>query len=120
MGVEETVVVDLGGSTGVAMIALTIKFPRLTAVVQDLRNPIAGHLMPPPEARGRIRFMAHDFFNEQPVKDADVYFFRLVFHDWSDKDCFRILRATHPGVEAWGQDSFERMVSTGNTFNPLN
>jgi hypothetical protein len=28
-----------------------------------------------------IEFQAHDFFQEQPVKGADVYFLRQILHD---------------------------------------
>jgi 6-hydroxytryprostatin B O-methyltransferase len=40
---------------------------------------------------GRISYKAHSFFDPQPVKDADVYLFRNVTHDWSNDDCTRIL-----------------------------
>ena len=68
------VVVDIGGSTGETMIALTTKLPQITAVVQDLPNPIAKHVVPPPEIEERITFMVHDFFNEQLVTDTDFIF----------------------------------------------
>ncbi|OJJ97232.1 hypothetical protein ASPACDRAFT_46085 [Aspergillus aculeatus ATCC 16872] len=48
----------------------------------------------------RIEFQAHDFFHEQPVKGADVYFLRLVLHDWSDKYALQILRALIPALES--------------------
>ena len=80
------------------MIALTTKFPQITAVVQDLPNPIAEHVVPPAEVEERITFMVHDFFNEQPVMDADLYLFRLVLHNWSNEDCVRILRALVPAL----------------------
>ena len=95
----EASVVDVGGSIGEMMIALATKFPLLNAVVQDLPNTIAKHLIPPRYVDGRISFMAHDFFTEQPVRGADVYFFRLVLHNWSDEDCFRILRAIVPALK---------------------
>ena len=43
--------------------------------------------------------MAHDFFTEQPVKDADVYFFKWIFHDWSDKYSIKILRSLIPALK---------------------
>ena len=92
------VVVDIGGSTGETMIVLTTKLPQITAVVQDLPNPIAKHVVPPAEIEERITFMVHDFFNEQPVTDADFYLFRLVLHNWSNEDCVLILRALMPAL----------------------
>jgi len=39
--------------------------------------------------------MAHDFFSEQQIV-ADVYYYRWIFHNWSDKYCIRILRSLIP------------------------
>ncbi len=33
----------------------------------------------------------HDFFTPQPIKDAAIYFLRVVIHDWSDEDASKIL-----------------------------
>ncbi len=82
------------------MIALTTRLPHITAVVQDLPNPIAKHIVPPAKTEERIRFMVHDFFNKQPVMGADLYLFRLVLHNWSDEDCVRILRALVPALKS--------------------
>jgi hypothetical protein len=62
--------VDLGGSTGAVAFALAEEFSELEIVVQDL----PGALEAAQVREGKnVSFMAHDFFNEQPVKDADVY-----------------------------------------------
>lgn len=34
----------------------------------------------------------HDFFTEQPVKDAAIFLLRNILHDWSDSYCLTILR----------------------------
>jgi len=48
----------------------------------------------------RVRFMPHDFLREdQPVKGADVYFFRWIFHNWSNKYSIRILRGLIPALK---------------------
>jgi len=61
--------VDLGGSTGTVAFALADKFPDLEIVVQDLPATIE----PARVREGKnVSFMPHDFFNEQPVKGADV------------------------------------------------
>jgi hypothetical protein len=39
-------------------------------------------------------FTVHDFFTEQPVKGADVYFLRDVLHNWTDEEAIRILSLT--------------------------
>ncbi|TGO70130.1 hypothetical protein BOTNAR_0003g00230 [Botryotinia narcissicola] len=46
-----------------------------------------------------MTFMAHDFFTEQPVMGADVYLFRCVFHNHSDKYCIRILQHLIPALK---------------------
>lgn len=43
--------------------------------------------------------MAHDFFTEQPVVGADVYLFRWIMHNWSDKYCVKILRCLIPALK---------------------
>lgn len=39
--------------------------------------------------------MAHDFLTPQP-KEADVFLFRWIFHDWPDKYVIKILRNLVP------------------------
>ena len=53
----------------------------------------------PPSLANRVEFMPHDFFAEQPVKDADVYLFRWIFHNWSDGYCIKILRNLIPALK---------------------
>lgn len=61
--------------------------------MQDLPQPIQeGRVNLPSELADRVEFMEHDFFTEQPVKGADVYFFRWIFHNWSDKYSIKILK----------------------------
>jgi 16S rRNA G1207 methylase RsmC len=79
-------VIDLGGSHGVVELELVKQFPRLKVKVQDLSEVIATA----PAAENRVEFQAYNFFTEQPVKRADVYLFRIIFHNWSDKYCVKI------------------------------
>ena len=58
------------------MIAIAKAFPSLRFIIQDLPSTINAHPPLPKELGNRITFMAHDFFKEQLIKDADVYFFR--------------------------------------------
>jgi hypothetical protein len=53
----------------------------------------------PPELQSRIQLTTHDFFTPQLVKDADVYFFRHVFHNWPDLYCIKILRMLIPALK---------------------
>jgi trans-aconitate methyltransferase len=92
-------VVDIGGGQGSVSVAIARAFPNLSFVVQDFENTVAeGRNYVPEELTDRITFMGHDFFEPQPVKDADVYFFRGIFHNWPDKYCIRILQNLIPAL----------------------
>ncbi|KAI9687146.1 MAG: hypothetical protein M1822_002557 [Bathelium mastoideum] len=93
-------VVDVGGASGHIAVAIAKATNDLQLVVQDLPEIINGAREPmSPVIAHRIRFMEHDFFKDQPVK-ADVYFFRQIFHNWSDEFCIKILRALIPALKA--------------------
>ncbi|KAI1444514.1 S-adenosyl-L-methionine-dependent methyltransferase [Annulohypoxylon stygium] len=93
-------IVDVGGSQGYVCLTLARKFPSLKLIVQDLENVIAmAQENVPTDVTGRVSFMAHDFFAPQPVSGADVYFFRWVFHNWSDKYSIKILRTLIPALK---------------------
>jgi hypothetical protein len=94
-------IVDLGGSHGLVSIDIAKEFPDLRFIVQDLPKVIedAKTKEMPAEVADRVTFMAHNFFTEQPVKDADIYYFRWILHDWSDKYCIKILKALTPALK---------------------
>ena len=48
--------------------------------------------------KSRLTFMTHNFFNLNPVQEADVFLLRCVLHDWPDDDAIRILRSIAPSV----------------------
>lgn len=93
-------VVDIGGGMGHASIALAKAFPDLTFTVQDFEKVVeTGERMfleetqEQTELRKRVKFMAHDAFENQPIKGASVYLLRSVLHDWPDGNCVEILRS---------------------------
>ena len=90
--------VDLGGSHGLVSIQLLRRFAALKCVVEDLPETISS-ATPPPDLASRLEFRAHNFFTEQPVKNADVYFLRSILHDWSDKYAIQILRNLIPALK---------------------
>ena len=93
-------VVDVGGSHGLVSMDIARGFPSLRFIVQDLPKVIEDAKMKvPAELADRVTFMAHDMFTEQPVKGADVYYFRWIFHDWSDKYCIKILKSLIPALK---------------------
>ncbi|KAL8849901.1 MAG: hypothetical protein Q9221_005167 [Calogaya cf. arnoldii] len=94
------VVVDVGGGHGSISQALARSTKNIQFVVQDLPGTIEQAKKESPlEFEGRVEFQEHDFFTEQPVKNADVYLMRWILHDWSDGYCIKILRALVPGLE---------------------
>ncbi|OCL08126.1 S-adenosyl-L-methionine-dependent methyltransferase [Glonium stellatum] len=94
---ETGTIVDVGGSQGAVAIELAKRFPNIKCVVQDLPEVIAG--APKDVNPKQVKFQEYDFFTEQLVKDADVYFFRMIFHNWGDKYCVKILRNLIPALK---------------------
>ncbi|KAF7546524.1 hypothetical protein G7Z17_g8369 [Cylindrodendrum hubeiense] len=97
-------VVDVGGSTGNAAIALARSFPDLNFIVQDLPdNANAGRQAAettlPNNILSRITFQGHDFTQPQPVAGADVYLLRMILHDWPDHVAITILKNLVPVLE---------------------
>ncbi|KZT74217.1 S-adenosyl-L-methionine-dependent methyltransferase [Daedalea quercina L-15889] len=94
---KEATVVDVGGGVGSMCIDLATIFQDLRFVIEDLPATIEkARIVWSTEGTaaietGRVQLLAHDFFAEQPVKRAEVYFLRCVLHDWPDDDCIKIL-----------------------------
>ena len=86
--------------------------------MQDLPNTvIQGQESLPPAYAGRISFMAHDFFQPQPIKEANVYLFRWILHNWADPYAEKILRNTvdvmKPGSKIIVQEQMPDATSEG-------
>ncbi|KAL9613425.1 MAG: hypothetical protein Q9167_002023 [Letrouitia subvulpina] len=98
--------IKVGGSRCHATIALATTFPKLKFIVQDLPETIdnsPGHLASLPEpVRSRIECQAHNFFEPQPVKNANVYLMRMIFHDWPDAEATTILQNILPALKTPG------------------
>lgn len=71
--VKSGTVIDLGGSHGDAAFALAKKYPDLKVIVQELPEVVANSKE---EEALNVKFMIHDLFQPQPIKDADVNLFR--------------------------------------------
>ncbi|KAI1809228.1 S-adenosyl-L-methionine-dependent methyltransferase [Poronia punctata] len=106
---DEAQVVDVGGGNGHVAIALARRFSNLTVTVQDVEGVIERCSVPE-DVQGRIHFGVHDFFTPQPLHGADVYFFRLVFHNWSDKYCGKIIRGLIPALKPGARVLIQDMV----------
>lgn len=92
-------VVDVGGAHGHVAMELAKHFQNLNIIVQDMDKVVENAEIGLPDAlRGRVSFMAHDFFAPQTIR-ADIFFFRWILHNWSDKYCILILRAQIPALK---------------------
>lgn len=95
-------IVDVGGGNGHLSVALANEHPHLKFVVQDLPGVSAqGEKELPSELKesGRVSFMPHDFFQEQPLKDAAAFLFVNTMHTWSDKYVVQILKKLTPALQ---------------------
>lgn len=96
----EATVVDIGGSSGQIAFDLARHHPNLKCVVQDLASVEPTFLANiPAELESRVSFQALNFFTEQPIAGADVYIFKLIFHDWSDSYATKIIHNLVPSLK---------------------
>jgi hypothetical protein len=95
------VVVDVGGGTGVLCNAMLEAYPGIEkAIVEDLPDVVAQAAAENPhDHKGRLAYHGYDFFTEQTVKDADVYIWRCILHDWPDSYAVKILRNQIPALK---------------------
>jgi hypothetical protein len=96
---ENSIVVDVGGSTGSVTHLIAEKFPHLNYVIQDLPKIIENETpqywqqhWPEFVAQGKVTFQAHDFFTPNPIKNASVFFMRTITHDWPKSKAVQILK----------------------------
>ncbi|KAK2614108.1 hypothetical protein N8I77_000963 [Diaporthe amygdali] len=97
-------VVDVGGSRGTVAYALAKAFQNPSFIVQDLPEIVSeaqkkAGLGIANDVAPRVSFYSHDFFTTQPVKNADVYFLRMIFHNYSDKYAVKILHNLMPAMK---------------------
>lgn len=78
--------VDVGGGVGGTSLDLAKQFPHLHFVVED-REPtieqakvVWSQEYPEAIGNGRVRLLTHDFFTEQPIRGARVYFLRHILY----------------------------------------
>jgi hypothetical protein len=86
----------VGGANGFASSAISNAYPSLKLVAQDIN---VTNDMKTEHIRSNIEFMKYDFFTPQVVKDADVYIYSWIFHNWQDEQSIQILRAAIPALK---------------------
>lgn len=89
LGDADTLLVDIGGGQGEDLKKFKARFPTMPGklILEDLPAVVQGAQDLP----AGIEVLGHDFFLEQPVKNAKVYLMRTVLHDWPDIQAARIL-----------------------------
>ncbi|KAL4780293.1 S-adenosyl-L-methionine-dependent methyltransferase [Aspergillus varians] len=97
--IGKATVVDVGGSTGHACIAIAEKAPEATFIVQDLAGVIEqGRKTLPESLNDRLSFEEHDFFTTQP-RSADIYLLRFILHDHPDASAVNIVKSLVPAMQ---------------------
>ena len=91
--------VDVGGGQGSVARALAQATTNTRFIVQDRAKVVQeGRNALLEDLEERVLFEEHDFFSTQPIIGAQVYFFRWILHDWSDKYAHKILQNLVPAM----------------------
>ncbi|OCH94555.1 S-adenosyl-L-methionine-dependent methyltransferase [Obba rivulosa] len=94
---EGSIIVDVGGGIGTCTECIYDEYKHLKFVIQDREEVIADTTevwkarRPDALISGAVTLQPHDFFTEQPVKNATVFFLRAILHDWPTAYAARIL-----------------------------
>lgn len=96
---DDIAIVDIAGGQGHILEEIRQRNPQIKGrfIAQDLPSTFEAVPSGPPEG---VEFMPHDMFEPQPVKDAYIYYYRHIIHDWSDADCTTFLDQVVPVLKA--------------------
>lgn len=95
-------VVDIGGSFGHTARHILRHAPNIGSLtVQDLPDVIEQASKEPldTDLEDRMQFQAANFFDIQPVTDADIYICRGIFVDWPEEKALGIIRNLVPSMK---------------------
>ncbi|KAI1346011.1 S-adenosyl-L-methionine-dependent methyltransferase [Xylaria sp. FL0043] len=95
---EVPLFVDVGGGNGHVCAQIRQKYPHWKGRIinQDLQATAIKIDL----CQDTIEHYDHDFFNEQPVKAANIYHLRNILHNWSDEECIKILRQVSKAMDS--------------------
>lgn len=95
--------VDVGGGRGHDLLALAKQYPHRASrfILQDLQS-VSEEVDSSDDTQKdpRMTVMAHDFFQEQPVRGARTYYMHKIMHDWPDQGCVPILTHLRNAMDA--------------------
>jgi predicted O-methyltransferase YrrM len=91
---HETLLLDLGGGTGIYSIALLQKHPTLRAILLDLPEVItvAKEFASEYGVSDRLDFIAQDMFNDVAFPTSDIVLLSNVLHDWDIPACEALVK----------------------------
>jgi hypothetical protein len=108
--------VDVGAGAGHLVIGVLAKYAEIRGTIFDLPEVIAAapSQLPvtDPAVAERLTYVAGDMFADLPP--ADAYAFKLIFHDWDDASCARILARAEARLAPGG-----RLVCIDTVMPPL-
>lgn len=84
-------IVDVGGGTGTTAKIICETFPKLKCIVFD-RPQVVENL----SGSNNLTYVGGDMFTSIP--NADAVLLKYILHNWTDKDCLRILKKCKEAV----------------------
>lgn len=99
---DEVLMIDVGGGSGHDLVSFRAAHPDVKGrlIVQDLPETIRAANAAGELAVKGIEAGEHDFFTQEMVMGARVYYLKMVLHDWPDEQCKQILANLKPALEA--------------------
>ncbi|KAK9199990.1 hypothetical protein WN944_015184 [Citrus x changshan-huyou] len=88
--------VDVGGSLGNTLKAITSKYPHIKGINFDLPHVIQHS----PEYPG-VKHVGGDMF--QSVPNGDAILIKWILHDWSDEHCLKLLKNCYKSIPEGGK-----------------
>nr|KYP64756.1 Isoflavone-7-O-methyltransferase 9 [Cajanus cajan] len=89
-------IVDVGGGTGTTATIISQAFPNLKCIVFD--RPQVVHNL---SGTNNLAFVGGDMFSSIPK--ADAVLLKWILHNWSDKDCVKILKNCKEAISTNGK-----------------
>ncbi|KAF6796385.1 o-methyltransferase [Colletotrichum sojae] len=92
---DRVLFVDVGGGKGhvtKAVLAQNAFIPRHRAVLEDREEVVRAVAEAGEPGLEGVRLQGHDFHNQQPVKNALIYFICRCIHDYGDETAVKMMR----------------------------